>query len=332
MNDFDDSDGQRNEPDHPSRRKFLECATWAGTGILWTIAGGVPYSLGLIGEAKAQEAGSLSFLQISDSHIGFGKPANPNVKGTLEEAIDRISAMPVKPSFLIHTGDITHLSKPDQFDDAAQIISKAQLVTHFVPGEHDLLDPAGRLYLDRYGAGTKGSGWYSFDANGVHFMGLVNVATGGRYMSIVDTENPGGQAGGLGVLGPEQLAWMEDDLKGRSTSTPIVVFAHMPMWAVYPTWGWGTDDGARALGLLKRFGSVTVLNGHIHQVMQKVEGNVTFHTALSTAYPQPAPGTAPKPGPKQVPPDKLRSVIGTTNITFKQGQQRLAVVDAPLQS
>jgi 3',5'-cyclic AMP phosphodiesterase CpdA len=332
MNDFDDSDGKGGETDDPSRRKFLECMTWAGTGVLWTIAGGVPYSLGLIGDVKAEEVNGLSFLQISDSHVGFGKPVNPNVKGTLEEAIDRIIAMPVKPSFMIHTGDITHLSKASEFDDAAEIISRAQLDTHYVPGEHDVLDPEVRLYLDRYGRGTKGAGWYSFDANGVHFMGLVNVVTGGRFMSLVDTGNPGGQAGGLGVLGPEQLAWIEDDLKGRAASTPIVVFAHMPLWSVYPTWGWGTQDSARALSHLKRFGSVTVLNGHIHQVMQKVEGNVTFHTAFSTAYPQPAPGTAPKPGPMKVPPDKLRTVIGTTSVTFKQGQERLAIVDAPLQS
>ena len=332
MSDVDVSDRRVDQREGPSRRKALECMTWAGTGVLWTIAGGVPYSLGLIGEAKAQVAGALTFLQISDSHIGFAKPVNPNVKGTLEEAIDRIIAMPVKPSFLIHTGDITHLSKPAEFDDAAQIISRAQLEVHYVPGEHDVLDPGVTLYRERDGGGTKGAGWYSFDANGVHFMALVNVLSGGRFMGLVDTANPGGKAGGLGVLGPEQLAWIEDDLKGRSDSTPIVVFAHIPLWTVYPTWGWSTDDGARALGHLKRFGSVTVLNGHIHQVLQKVEGNVTFHTAFSTAYPQPAPGTAPKPGPMKVPPDKLRTVIGTTSVTFKQGEQRLAIVDAPLQS
>jgi 3',5'-cyclic AMP phosphodiesterase CpdA len=331
MNDVDDGGGQRGKEDGLSRRKLLECMTRAGTGVLWTIAGGVPYSLGLVGETMAQGAGGFTFLQISDSHVGFAKPVNPNVKGTLEEAIDRINTMPVKPSFLIHTGDITHLSKASEFDDAAQIISRARLDTHYVPGEHDVLDPEVKLYRERYGRGTQGAGWYSFDVNGVHFIGLVNVFSGGRFMSRVDTGNPGGKAGGLGVLGDEQLAWIRDDLKGHADSTPIIVFAHIPLWAVYPTWGWSTDDGARALGHLKRFGSVTVLNGHIHQVMQKVEGNVTFHTALSTAYPQPAPGTAPKPGPMKVPADKLRAAIGATNVTFAQGQ-RLAIVDSPLQS
>jgi len=301
----------------PSRRKVLECMTWAGTGVLWTVAGGVPQSLGLVGEAKAQAARGLTFLQISDSHVGFDKPANPNALGTLEEAINKVKALPVKPAFMIHTGDITHLSKPSEFDDADRIISQARLDVHYVPGEHDFLDDEMKLYGQHYGRGTKGAGWYSFDADGVHFVGLVNV---------VDLK-----AGGLGNLGNEQLEWLENDLKARSASTPIVVFAHIPLWAVYPEWGWGTDDGARALEYLKRFGSVTVLNGHIHQIIQKVEGNVTFHTARSTAFPQPAPGTAPSPGPMKVDDAKLRSVLGVAEVTFKPGQQRLAIIDAALQ-
>jgi 3',5'-cyclic AMP phosphodiesterase CpdA len=302
----------------PSRRKVLECMTWAGTGVLWTIAGGVPTSMGIIDQALAAEPKGLTFLQISDSHVGFDKPANPNALGTLEEAIGRVKALPVKPSFMIHTGDISHLSKVKEFDDADQMISQARLDVHYVPGEHDLLDDEAKLYRERYGRGAKGAGWYSFDANGVHFIGLVNV---------VDLK-----AGGLGNLGSEQLEWLEADLKSRSASTPIVVFAHIPLWIAYKEWGWGTEDGARALDYLKRFGSVTVLNGHIHQVMQKVEGNVTFHTALSTAFPQPVPGTAPSPGPMKVADDKLRTLLGITNVTFKQGDQRLAIVDQPLKT
>ena len=302
----------------PSRRKVLECMTWAGTGVLWTISGGVPHSLGLVDEAMAADTKGLTFLQISDSHMGFDKPANPNAKGTLEEAIGRIKAIPTKPSFMIHTGDITHLSKVSEFDDAEKIISDARLDVHYVPGEHDIIDPEIKLYKERYGRGTKGSGYYSFDANGVHFMGLVNVANL--------------KGGGMGSLGAEQLEWIEADLKSRSASTPIVVFAHIPLWSVYPTWGWGTEDSAQALGYTKRFGSVTVLNGHIHQVMQKVEGNVTFHTARSTAFPQPAPGAAPSAGPMKVPDDKLRTMLGTASVTLKQGEQRLAIIDTPLQS
>jgi 3',5'-cyclic AMP phosphodiesterase CpdA len=293
--------------------------TWAGTGVLWTVAGGVPRSLGLIDDrAFAAEPSSMTFLQISDSHVGFDKPANPNAIGTLEEAVGQIKSPSVKPSFMIHTGDVTHLSKPSEFDDADRIISQAGLDVHYVPGEHDFLDEEAKLYRERYGCNAKGAGWYSFDAGGVHFVGLVNVVNL--------------KAGGLGHLGEEQLAWLQDDLAGHSSSTPIVVFAHIPLWTVYPNWGWGTEDAARALDFIKGFGSVTVLNGHIHQVMQKVEGNVTFHTARSTAFPQPAPGTAPSPGPMKVPDDKLRTLLGITDITFKLGQQRLAIIDKPLQA
>jgi 3',5'-cyclic AMP phosphodiesterase CpdA len=299
------------------RRGALECMIWAGTGVLWTVAGGVPKSLGLVGEAFAADPTGFTFLQISDSHVGFEKPANPNALGTLKEAIAKVKAMPARPSFMIHTGDITHLSKPAEFDNADQVIGDAKLQVHYVPGEHDIIDEErGKAYLERYGKGSKGAGWYSFDDGGVHFIGLVNV---------VDLKG-----GGLGNLGADQLAWLADDLKGKSDSTPIVVFAHIPLWVVYPQWGWGTEDGMRALELLKRFGSVTVLNGHIHQLIQKVEGNITFHTAMSTAFPQPAPGSAPSPGPMLVPAEKLRTVLGLSSVTVKQGQKPLAIVDTTL--
>jgi 3',5'-cyclic AMP phosphodiesterase CpdA len=300
-----------------NRRKVLECMTWAGTGVLWTISGGVPRSLGLIDQALAAETSKLTFLQISDSHVGFDKPANPNAISTLQEAIGKIKSLSAKPSFMIHTGDITHLSKPAEFDNADRAISEAGLDVHYVPGEHDFIDEDVKLYRERYGKYAKGAGWYSFDANGVHFIGLVNVVNL--------------KAGGLGNLGEEQLKWLEDDVAGRTASTPIVVFAHIPLWTVYEQWGWGTDDGARAISLLKKFGSVTVLNGHIHQVMQKVEGNVAFHAAMSTAFAQPAPGSAPSPGPMKVPDDRLRSLLGITDVNFVRGQQRLAIIDKPLQ-
>ena len=231
--------------------------------------------------------------------------------------MNHVKALPTKPSFMLHTGDITHLSKPAQFDDAAQVIGSAGLDVHYVPGEHDIVDEgAGKAYLERYGKKAKGTGWYSFDQNGVHFIGLVNVANL--------------KAGGLGALGHDQLEWLEDDVKALKASTPIVVFAHIPLWTVYAEWGWGTEDAAIALGYLKRFGSVTVLNGHIHQLMQKVEGNVTFHTARSTAFAQPAPGTAPAPGPMAVPAGQLGSVLGITNVAFRQGTEALAITDQAL--
>src|ERR1700732_3050592 len=295
MSEFDRDAGM-------NRGKLLECMTWVGTGVLWTISGGVPHSLGIMGEAMAADAKGLTFLQISDSHMGFDKAANPNARGTLEEAVGKIIALPQKPAFMIHTGDISHLSLESQFDDADRIISQTKLDVHYVPGEHDFLDPEQKFYRERYGRGTKGAGWYSFDANGVHFIGLVNV---------VDLK-----AGGLGNLGNDQLEWLEADVKGRSASTPIVVFAHIPLWTVYPEWGWGTQDGAQALSYLKKFGSVTVLNGHIHQVMQKVEGQVSFHTARSTAFPQPAPGTAKSPGPMVVPAGELKQELRVAHLNL----------------
>ena len=305
------------EPAGLTRRGALTCMVWAGTGILWTLSGGVPKSLGLLSDALAAEASAFTFLQISDSHIGFNKPANPDALGTLREAIAKVKAVAPKPAFMIHTGDITHLSKPDEFDNAAKLIGEANLDVHYVPGEHDFIDEGlGKAYLDRYGKGTKGQGWYSFDDHGVHFIGLNNV---------VDLK-----AGGLGRLGSDQLAWLADDLKGKANSTPIVVFAHIPLWTVYADWGWGTDDGLQALDMLKRFGSVTVLNGHIHQIVQKVEGNMTFHTARSTAFPQPAPGTAPSPGPMTVPAEQLRSMLGITSVDVRFGNKPLAVTDTTL--
>ena len=307
------------DADGLDRRNFLSCMAWVGTGLLWTLSGGVPSSSRL--GAQTPKKGELFFMQISDSHIGFDKPANIDVTATLRSAIAKINALPTQPAFLLHTGDITQLSKPSEFDTADQVLRETRAgKTFFVPGEHDVSVDGGASYLDRYGKGTQrgrvGGGWYSFDHTGVHFIGLVNV------LNL--------KAGGLGSLGAEQLEWIERDVKHLSSSTPIVVFAHVPLWSVYPAWGWGTDDGARALGYLKRFGSVTVLNGHIHQTMQKVEGNVAFHTALSTAFPQPRPGTAPSPGPMVVPAGQLRDVLGVREVHYIPSNRHLAVVDHTL--
>lgn len=302
----------------PSRRGALECMAWAGTGLLWSLGGGLPRAMGLDRAFAAETPPApFTFLQISDSHVGFNKPANPDALGTLREAVEKIRTLPEKPAFIIHTGDISHLSKDREFDDADQVLRECGLPLFFVPGEHDLLDDEqGRAYLARYGKGSRGAGWYSFDQRGVHFIGLVNV---------VDLK-----AGGLGNLGAAQLEWLEGDVAGLSSSTPVVVFAHIPLWTVYPEWGWGTQDGARVLAALRRFGSVTVLNGHIHQIIQKVEGNVTFHTARSTAFPQPAPGTAPSPGPMKVPAGELRALLGIASVTLVRGSEPLAIIDTPL--
>lgn len=305
------------------RRNFLGCMAWAGTGLLWTLSGGVPTSK-LLGQATKTHASSnakledFSFVQISDSHIGFNKGANPDVTGTLQKAIDRINTVPEgmkQPDFLIHTGDITQNSKVSEFDTASQVIKGAKVgEVFYVPGEHDFSFDDGELYKQRFGKGTVGNGWYSYNHKGVHFVGLNNCV----------------QVDAMGNLGADQLAWLKSDLAGLSASTPIVVFAHIPLWMVYEKWGWGTNDAQQALTLLKRFGSVTVLNGHIHQVVQKVEGNVAFHTAMATAFPQPSPGAAPHSGPMVVPAGRLQSVLGITRVKVVRGNHRLAVVDHSL--
>jgi 3',5'-cyclic AMP phosphodiesterase CpdA len=309
-------------PDGIDRRGFLKCMAWAGTGTLCLVQGGVlnSYALGsLHKQAMGSLKADLSFVQISDSHIGFSKAANQDVTATLREAIAKVNALPTPPAFVLHTGDLTQLSKASEFDTLDQELKNLRTdKVFFVPGEHDVLNDNGQQYLARFGKGSQPGGWYSFDHSGVHFIALVNV------------QNL--KAGGLGSLGPEQLEWLEADVKHLKSSAPIVVFAHIPLWSLYPEWGWGTDDSEQALGYLRRFGSVTVLNGHIHQTMQKVEGNITFHTAMSTAFPQPAPGTAPSPGPMVVPADKLRSVLGIRDVNFVRGSHTLAIVDSTLQT
>ena len=311
---------QNHNHDGLDRRGFLECMAWAGTGMLWTVSGGLLGSALVPSQADAASLpkAGFRFAQISDSHIGFSKEGvNTDVTATLKQAIARINALPQRPDFILHTGDLTHLSAAEEFDTLDQLLQSAKTQQiFFVPGEHDVTGDNGKLYLERFGKGSKGQGWYSFDHRGVHFIALVNV---------VDI-----QQNGLGSLGREQLAWLEDDLRGRSSETPIVVFAHIPLWEVYPQWGWGTNDGAQALSYLKRFGSVTVLNGHIHQTMKKVEGRLTFHTAMSTAFPQPEPGKALKPGPLRVEAAQLRAHLGITDVNYIEGNTSLAIVDSTL--
>ena len=304
------------------RRGFLKCMAWTGTGVLWSVSGGLLTSrvLGQTtgGAALPAPVGELHFVQISDSHIGFKKPAiNQDVTATFRETIARINALPHAPEFLLHTGDLSHLAEADEFDTLEQLLKDCKTKQVFyVPGEHDILSDNGAQYMARFGKGSLGTGWHSFDQKGVHFIGLSNVA------NIAE--------GGLGTIGAEQLDWLAKDLAPLSSDTPIVVYAHIPLWSIYPKWGWGTDDAEKALTMLKCFGSVTVLNGHIHQALQKIEGNITFHTARSTAFPQPAPGAAPKPGPMKVEAARLRSFLGLTNVSYVETATPLAIVDSTL--
>ena len=304
-----------------TRRNALKCLAYGGAGTLFALSGGVfmPIDLAMAASDKqgAAKLGKPLFVQISDTHIGFNKEANPDVNGTLTQTIDIVNGMPNQPALIIHTGDITHLSKPAEFDLAQQLFTRLRTTEmHTVPGEHDTSDATVTEYFNRFGKASNNKGYYSFDHEGVHFIGLINVLQF--------------KPGGLGVLGDEQLAWIAADLKGRSASTPIVVFAHMPLWTIYEPWGWGTGDADQLMGQLRRFGSVTVLNGHIHQIVQKVEGNITFHTARSTSYPQPAAGVGAGPGPLKVPADQLASMLGITSVSVVKHPNSLALNDTAL--
>jgi Icc protein len=317
MSDFIDKDTSNDGID---RRGFLKCMAWAGAGMVWAMRGGILTARAFGQDAAAAAGDDFTFVQVSDSHIGFSKGVYTDVVGTFQSAVSRINALPTPPSLVLHTGDLTHLSKPKEFDTVAEVMKSINTQrSFFVPGEHDYFVDNGNRYLERFGKGTVGTGYQSFDYKGVHFIGLVNVA------------NISNGQTALGVLGDDQLEWMEKDVAGLGSSTPIVVFAHVPLWTIYEKWGWGTQDAAQALGYLKRFGSVSILNGHIHQIVQKVEGNMTFHTARSTAFPQPAPGTAASPGPmKNIAAEKLRSYLGLTRVDYVEHPGMLATTDSTL--
>jgi 3',5'-cyclic-AMP phosphodiesterase len=318
MSDIIDHDDSHDGVD---RRGFLKCMAWAGAGLVWAMQGGVLRSRAFGADTTDLAGADFTFAQVSDSHIGFNKGVYSDVVGTFQLTVDRINALPKPPALVLHTGDLTHLSKPKEFDTVSQMMKSIRTDRSFyVPGEHDYFVDNGQQYLERFGKGTRGTGWQSFDYKGVHFMGLVNVA------------NISNGKTALGELGDEQLSWMEKDIAGLKDSTPIVVFAHVPLWTVYEQWGWGTVDSAQALTKLKRFGSVTVLNGHIHQILQKVEGNVTFHTARSTAFPQPEPGKAESPGPmKNVAAEKLKGYLGLTRVDYVEHGGMLAITDSTLE-
>ena len=316
------SDPHRTDAPDADRRKALSClAAWTGAAVVWTVAGGVPRALGATSAGHVGEASmhALTFVQISDTHIGFHKDANPDVVGSLRRAIADIHALPQTPAFVVHTGDVSHLSKPEEFSQARDLLGELKVDrVHTVPGEHDAIDDGVSGYLKFFDHDGKGRAWYSFDQGGVHFIGLNNVLNF--------------KIGHLAALGDEQLAWLKADLAGVSRSTPVVVLAHIPMWTVWEPWGWGTADAAAAIALLRPFGSVTVLNGHIHQVLQKVEGNVALHTAMSLAYPLPTPGQAGvgEPGPLKVPAGELGKLLGTRQLSVVRGKHALALIDTPL--
>ena len=307
-------------PDGMTRRQLLRHAGWFGSAVVLTVAGGevvshIAHDKDSAAAAAAADANALRFVQISDSHIGFAGPANTDVTASFTEAIDQVNTLGFRPDFVMHTGDLTHLSTAAQFDQVRQMLSEVRTQRVFtVPGEHDSVGDSGRAYRQAFGSGTTGDGWYSFDTHGVHFIALVNT------LSLEK----------LGHLGNDQIDFVRRDVAGLSSDTPIVVFSHIPLFAMYPAWGWSTDDALQVLALLKRFASVTCLNGHVHQLFSKTEGNVTFHSATTTAYPLPAPGKAPAPTPQVLPAGHLKEALGIRTVTYKSGTTALAITDTRL--
>lgn len=275
-----------------NRSDALKCAGWFGASMTWTLVGGLP----VLAEAKP---GEFSFVQISDSHLGFQGDANPDVAGTFAKTITDLNALPQRPAFVVHTGDVTHLAKPAQFALAKEIVGDLKSEFFAIPGEHDVIGDKGALFHQNFGHGA--DPWWSMNANGAHFVFLVNVL---------------GFAGfaGMGDLGNAQLSWLANDLASVKSDSPLIIFAHVPLFAVYPEWGWTTADAAQALTLLRRFSSVTVLNGHIHQIQTAVEGSVRFYTARPMAYPLPAPGSVPHPAPMTVAAADLPQFLGYREI------------------
>ena len=306
---------ENQDPNGMSRRQLLRHSAWFGTAVALTVAGGEVLSsvAGCASQPQSPQP-TLRFAQISDSHIGFTGTANASVTDTFTEAINQVNGLGYTPDFVIHTGDLTHLATADQFDQVKQMMTSLKTPHVFtVPGEHDTIDF--QKYQQAFGAGTRGDGWYSFDTAGVHVIALVNTLNLKK----------------LGHLGPDQLDFVQKDVASLSSDTPIVVFSHIPLFAMYPDWGWGTDDAAQALGYLKRFSSVTCLNGHVHQLFSKTEGNVTFHSGTTTAYPLPHPGDGPAPKPVTLPAGKLHGALGIREVSYVKGQQALALKEQTLQ-
>ncbi|WP_244189622.1 metallophosphoesterase family protein [Streptomyces incarnatus] len=303
-----------------TRRQLMRHAGWFGGAVVLTVAGGEVFShvagpQDATARAAAAPGNALRFVQVSDSHIGFQGPANTDVAGSFAEAIRQVNGLGFRPDFVMHSGDLTHLSTAGQFDQVRQMMTGLRTDRVFtVPGEHDSIGDAGRTYRQVFGRGTLGDGWYSFDTHGVHFVALVNT------LSLEK----------LGHLGTEQIDFVRRDLAGLPSDTPVVVFSHIPLFAMYPKWGWSTDDALKVIALLRRFSSVTCLNGHVHQLFTKTEGNITFHSATTTAYPLPEPGRAPAPTPQVVPARQLKHALGIRTVDYRRGDQRLAVRDERL--
>ena len=254
------------------RRDFLKLA-----GL-----GGVVFasSLGPWGRAFAAAGQDFFFVQMTDTHWGFEGPPNPEAKNTLKRAVAAVNGLKKQPDFIMFTGDLTHAADNDaerhkRMTDFKAIVSELKCKdVRFIPGENDAGLDNGAMYTTMFGAGH-----YSFDHKGVHFVALDNVS------------DPNG------LIGENQLEWMHADLAKIDKSHPVVVFAHRPLFDLYPSWDWATKDGGKAIEILASYENATVFYGHIHQEHHQMTGKIAHHAAESLIFPFPLAGSQPKRSP-----------------------------------
>jgi hypothetical protein len=274
--------------------------------------GGVVFASGLAGCARAatsplaRPARDFFFLQLSDTHWGFRGPANPEADTCLRTAVSTIRASREKPAFVVFTGDLTHTTD-DAKERRARMAEFRAIVSElegtrlvFLPGEHDAAPDRGEAYDAAFGAPNQ-----AFSHEGVSFVTLDNASAPG------------------GALGDAQLDWLATEVARVPPDMPLVVFAHRPLFDLYPEWEWATKDGARALEILARHGNVTVFYGHIHQEHHTVTGRITHHSARSLIFPLPAPGAAPKRAPLPWDPKSVDHGLGHRAVFVEHARARI---------
>jgi 3',5'-cyclic AMP phosphodiesterase CpdA len=285
------------------RRHFLQLAAF----------GGAVFSSALPGARSALAADDFYFVQLSDVHWGFEGPENPDARGTLPKAIAAVNALAEPPDFIIFTGDLTHTTEDGrerrkrmgEFQQMARELKVRDV--RYIPGEHDAALDQGKAFGEFFGAKN-----YVFDHKGVHFIVLDNVS------------DPAAK------LGDEQLAWLESDLKAQPQDARIVVFAHRPLFDLYPQWDWATRDGARAVELLQTRPNVVVFYGHIHQENHHMTGAIAHHSAKSLMFPLPAPGSQPKRTPVAWDPAQPYRGLGFREIEAEPAQARYVLNERPV--
>jgi hypothetical protein len=275
--------------DPVDRRTFMKIAgTSIGVGALFHVAPLLGASSGgrriaaLLGKKNGEAPTPFSFVQLSDTHVGFSGPPNPLGTQAFEKAVDIINGLRERPDLVLFTGDLTHDSEnPGEHADRMRLFQKIAgglkvPLVKLVPGEHDAGLDGGKLFRDAFGESH-----YSFDHRGVHFIALDNVSLA----------RPN--------VGPEQIAWLKKDLARFPTTAPIVVFTHRPLFDLRPDWEWFTGDGDEVMNALAPYENVTVLYGHIHREHTHTEGHATHVAARSLifAFPDPEAGVPKKPIP-----------------------------------